>query len=46
LDKNENIIYTGGYNDYLTKNSLIPFFLDWNSLMVAIDAIIDNKSNI
>jgi hypothetical protein len=40
MDNNEErIIYSGGYTDYLTKDSLIPFLDSWYWLMLVVDFI-------
>lgn len=38
-DNEENIIYSGGDAGYLTEDSVIPFFHDWNWLMKSVDYI-------
>jgi len=38
-DNEENIIYSGGDVDYLTEDSVIPFFHDWNWLMNSVDFV-------
>jgi hypothetical protein len=42
-NNNEEIVYAGDDDNYLNKDSIIPFATDWNWLMEAIQFLEENN---